>query len=128
MCRLPTAHYGAYNTLKYWTQVIIMKVQVSAVPAYETDTTIFFITQMDTIEIEVTPDLPISVVNMHGLKYNYQTEQDDDIGTDSALVLLGSHTFKVNMKPDDTYDFGFWEGVPGIKIAEMPKRYVLRRD
>ena len=105
-----------------------MEVQVSAVSDYESDKFIYYITQEDKVTLTVTPDLPISFVNMHKLKYNYLEEKDDEMGTETELVILGKTEFEVEMKPDDTWDMGFYEGLPGIKISEMPKRYILRRD
>ncbi|MCK5385633.1 MAG: hypothetical protein KAJ39_00480 [Gammaproteobacteria bacterium] len=105
-----------------------MEVQVSAVKDYESDIFIYYITQEDKLTLTVTPDFPLSVVNMHKLKFNYQTNKDDEMGTEMKPAILAPVEFEVEMKPDDTWDMGFWEGLPGIKVAEMPKRYILRRD
>ena len=108
--------------------MIKMDVQIGANKISETDESIAYLTSMDKVSFKVTTDLPFSIVCADKWKFNDQTFEDDFIGMQVCFTILGTGTFEIDIKPGDSLTFKFWEGLPGIKISEMPKKYIITRD
>lgn len=105
-----------------------MDVHIGANKISETDESIAYLTQMNRVLIKVTTDLPFSIVCVDKWKFNDQTFEDDYIGMQVCFITFNTCTFEIDIKSGDALRFKFWEGLPGIKISEMPKEYTITRD
>lgn len=94
----------------------------------ETDKSIAYLTQMDEFSIIVTTTMPFSVVCIDKWKFNNQTLEDEFEGTITIPILFKKGSTEISISSGDSLRFAFYEGLPGLKISEMPKEYIITRD